>query len=255
MLLPTFSLFSPCPEGRIWFCGAVIRWLSFRNLSLQIYSFQIPFFSNAWSQLVFQIKTALIMLLPTFSLLFLVPKNRFSLVKLLPDWSTFWPCLAAGFFLYFYPFWLPRHILFLHSSHFDPAVASIFSVSFCPEGHVQQMMYRIGSGFPALALQLIRELSFLVELPFHIRRFCLRTCKLPLLPTFSYLFLVPKDWFSSVRLLSVWLPFRFNLCRIFLSGFLSEWALRWLFSIPFRNLLWSCCCQHFLCSFLSRGTG
>jgi hypothetical protein len=197
----------------------------------------------------------LIMLLPTFSLLFLVPKNWFSLVKLLPDWKTFWPCFAAGFFLSFYPFWLPRYILFLHSSRFDLAVASIFSVSFCPEGHVQQMMYRIGRGFQVLALQLILELSYLAELPFHIHRFCLRTCKLLLLPTFSYLFLVPKDWSSSVRLLSVWLPFRFILYRIFLSGFLAEWALRWLFSIPYQNLLWSCCRQHFLCSFLSRGTG
>jgi len=81
-----------------------------------------------------------------------------------------------------------------------------------------------------------------------------------LLPTFSFLFLVPKDWSSSAQLLSVWSPFRFRFAsahpyECFLSGFLAEGAHLWLSALPYQILRWSCCCQLSRCKFLSLRTG
>jgi hypothetical protein len=81
-----------------------------------------------------------------------------------------------------------------------------------------------------------------------------------LLSTFSFLFLVPKDWSSSAQLLSVWSPFRFRFAsahpyECFLSGFLAEGAHLWLSALPYQILRWSCCCQLSRCKFLSLRTG
>jgi len=99
-------------------------------------------------------KTVLSLLLPAFSPLFPVPKNRFSLVKLLPDWKTFWPCFAAGFCLSFYPFGLPCHIYILYEVTLILLLPA-FSPLLLSRGHVQKIMHQIGRGFPVLTLQLI----------------------------------------------------------------------------------------------------
>jgi len=126
-VLSVFSLSrrtDPVPQCRDWLVifpeftlADKFFWDTFSN--------RMPGFS-----LLSESKTVLIWLLPTFSPPFPVPKNWFSHFKLPPDWKTFWPCFAAGFFLSFYPFRLPCSISNLYWSRFDPAVASIFSVSF-----------------------------------------------------------------------------------------------------------------------------
>ena len=64
----------------------VIGWLSFRRLPLLIISFRIPFpFGMPGFSLLSKSETILILLLPAFSPLLPVPKNRFSPVKLPPD--------------------------------------------------------------------------------------------------------------------------------------------------------------------------
>jgi hypothetical protein len=170
----------------------------------------------------------LILLLPAFSPLFPVPKNRFSLVKLLPDWNTFWPCFAAGFFLFFYPFRLPSSIFLICTKvtsllllpAFTPFLLSreTRTADNVPNGkRLSCFNFAVNSlSFPIL-------LNYLFATCFPASELVL----ILLLPTFSLLSPCPEGRIQFGALLSVWLPFQIHLYRCLLSGFLAEWAPMW----------------------------
>jgi len=200
-------------------------------------------------------ETALILLLPTLSPLLPVPKNWFSLVKLLPDWNTFWPCFAAGFFLFFYPFRLPYSIFISVLKLLWSYCCQYFLRFFCPERRVQQIMCMIGRCFPALALQLIPWAFLSIELPFRILFSWFRLCFDSVVANIFAAFSLSRRTDSVPRSAISLVSFPNSPLQMFSLGFLTEGAPLWYFAVPYQNLLWSCCCQHFRCKLLSRGTG
>lgn len=154
----------------------VIGWLSFHRLPLLIISFRIPFpFGMPGFSLLSKSETALILLLPAFSPLLPVPKNRFSPVKLPPDWNTFWPCFAAGFFLSFYPFRLPCIIFLICTKVASILLLPAFSLFLLSrETHTADNVpnWKRLSGFNFAANSL--SFPYSVELPFHDLLSCIR---------------------------------------------------------------------------------